>query len=76
MKRLSTKGVTDEMPNHCTTRFNLMDYIKQVDYKINRASQSRCLNSWERVSFSYGDEKKFPAKAQRKAAKVLSAAVP
>jgi hypothetical protein len=28
MKRLLTEGITDEMLNHCTTRFNLMAFIK------------------------------------------------
>lgn len=54
MKRLSTEGVTDEMLNHCTTRFNLMTFIKHEKYMLNLVSQSRCLNSFNNVGTPTG----------------------
>jgi hypothetical protein len=54
MKRLLTEGITDEMLKHCTTRFNLMAFIKQGDYKINLAFKSRCFKSSNEFRYYYG----------------------
>lgn len=54
MKRLLTEGVTDEMPKYCTTRFNLMAFIKQGKYMLNPAFKSRRFNFFNHLGAPTG----------------------